>query len=52
MEEYYKRLRLTLVNLIYLKEHLEEKILEKQLDISLNHDPSKKDLYLKEMNEM
>jgi hypothetical protein len=39
MEEYYKRLKLTVVNLIYLKEHLEEKILEKQLDISLNHLP-------------
>jgi hypothetical protein len=44
MEEYYKSIKSTLVNLIDCKEHLEEKILENQLEICLNRLPSKRGL--------
>jgi predicted transcriptional regulator len=52
MENYEWRVR---VRVKYLKHHrdkLNGKILERNLDIILNHDPSKKDLFLKEIDEM
>jgi DNA-binding ferritin-like protein len=51
-EDYEWRVRARVDNLKDRQEELGEKILQRNLDIILNHDPSKKDLYLREINEM
>jgi hypothetical protein len=52
MENYEWRVRARVKNLKYRRDKINGKILERNLDIILNHDLSKKDLFLKEIDEM
>jgi hypothetical protein len=51
-EDYEWRVRIRVDNLKDRRDDINGKIFERHLEIILNHDPSKKDLYLKEMDEM
>jgi hypothetical protein len=52
MENYEWRVRARVKNLKYCRDKINTKIFERNLDIILNHDPSKKYLFEKEIDEM
>jgi hypothetical protein len=51
-ENYEWRVRPRVKNFKHQRDEINGKIFQRNLDIILNHDPSKKNLYLKEMDEM
>jgi hypothetical protein len=52
LENYEWRVRVRVKNLKHCRDKINRKIFKRNLDITLNHDPSKKDLFLKEIDEM
>jgi hypothetical protein len=51
-KDYERRVRAKVRNLKHQRNAINRKIFDKDLEITLNHDPSKKDLLLKEYDQM